>query len=370
MKNLVLLISVLLISHSLFSQEDRYKIHVELDSLPEEILLFVGHSDRNGFHKKAEEIKPGIYEGQNLVETSLVSVLLFDSTAKETKKYIPLFISNQDEVTVSGTMNNYTVSGSETQDVFEKHRKCVEKYKNIRSETNIELYRLIMDGVDDSVYYKQLSKKNQEAIVKIDSLTKFFVRQHPNSLTTVFLLNGIKTKYSLDTIRALFANIPEKYHNHSSGKDLVLYTSIKPLEKGDPWVNFTSTDTSGSEVSFCQLKALENKHVLLLFSTPGCQPCEWSIPELKRVYRKYHDKVELVTYITQSNAFSMISQVSEKNIPWTYLSNEFEDKSTRYKYGAYGVPQYVLISPDRKILFKMMGYKEGQILAKMAEYLN
>ncbi len=370
MKNLVLLISTLLFSYSLMSQEDNYKIYIELDSLPEGTLIFVGHNDSNGFRKKAKRLKSGVYEGQNLDETSFIGVVLADSTAREWNKLIPLFISNNDEVTVSGTMNNYTVTGSETQDVFEKHRKLVKKYNDIRGETNIELYRMALEGVDDSAYYKRLSKKNHEAIVKIDSLTKVFVRQNLNSLTAVFLLNGIKTKYPLDTIRELFSRIPEKYHNHSSGKDLDLYTSINPLERGDTWVNFTSTDTSGNKVRFCQLKAIEDKFVLLLFSTPGCQPCEWSIPELKKVYNKYHEKVELVTYITQSNAFSMMSQISEKNIPWTYLSNEKEDKSTRYKYGAYAVPHYVLISPDRKILFKIMGYKEGQILAKMAEHMN
>lgn len=76
----------------------------------------------------------------------------------------------------------------------------------------------------------------------------------------------------------------------------MLTPSITPLELGQNWRDFKAFDIAGDTAFLSERNEIQCKHVLLVFSSPGCRACEMAIPELKEVYEAYHDQMELVTY--------------------------------------------------------------------------
>ncbi|MCF8338588.1 MAG: AhpC/TSA family protein [Bacteroidales bacterium] len=370
MKQLLVIATFAFLTISAFSQQDKFTVEVNLKDVPDSALIRLSYFEEGQrYSQEVDKINENTYAG-SLSETKPLYLAIHDHTTGRPIKLIRLFISNED-VTISGTLDNYTVTGSETQDVHEKWRRMTEQASTERRKAIGKLYKLDQQGKGDSAYREQLSKRYHHYRKLEDSLTKVFVSNNPNSLTSVFLLDGIKKDFPPDTIRALFKKIPGKYHNNKYGKDLKLFTSIKPLEAGDEWVNFSGFDVEGNEISSKDLQAIQDKFVLLVFSSRGCLPCQQAIPELKEVYKKYNDKLEIVTYAQSMSTEEVAEKVKRMNISWTYLSSETYDKKTMYKYGSHGVPKFVLISPKRQIVYSWdMGYKTGQLTPKVEAWLR
>lgn len=56
---------------------------------------------------------------------------------------------------------------------------------------------------------------------------------------------------------------------------------------------------------------------------------------------------------------------AKNSIEYTFLGCGKYDNTTQMRYGGRGVPQFVIISPQRKLLDRWMGYKSRQILDRV-----
>jgi len=82
-----------------------------------------------------------------------------------------------------------------------------------------------------------------------------------------------------------------------------------------------------------------------------------SEPEMREVYEKMKDKLEIVA-INQNKLTEWQKHEFSKRIVGKNWNNAAKDISSRYcDIGA--IPYYVLISPDKRILWKTMGYGPG-----------
>ena len=110
-----------------------------------------------------------------------------------------------------------------------------------------------------------------------------------------------------------------------------------------------------------------DKYVLLDFWGIGCGPCMMSEPEMREVYEKMKDKLEIVA-INQNKLSEWQKHEFSKRIVGKNWNNAMKDISSRYcDVGA--IPYYVMISPDKRIVWKAVGYQPGYFLG-MAEALN
>lgn len=368
-KNLVITTTIIFfLSINVFAQKsDEYSVHVNLEDLPEGGRYELYSPENESIDKMPAESKGTSAKFTGSLEKT-TPLFLFVVGNKSVLKVIRLFIGNE-KVIITGTINDFNITGSETQNVHEKWRKKTAHATIKRKEAMSELFRMSQLSEIDSAYYKLQSKKNRKYTQIENQLTKAFIHDHPNSETSVFLLSDIKTDFPRDTIRALYSKIPKRYKVNKYGKDIELFTTIKPVKAGDKIVDFEAFDLSGVEKRFATLPAIKNKYVLLIFSGPGCRPCERAVPELKRIYDKNHDWLELVTYNQSISKEKLNSKAEASDIRWTYLGSEDSDKTTMYSYGAYGVPKFILLSPDQDVVYSFeIGYKQGSLASKIEEY--
>ena len=109
------------------------------------------------------------------------------------------------------------------------------------------------------------------------------------------------------------------------------------------------------------------KYVLLDFWGIGCGPCMMSEPEMREVYEKMKDKLEIVA-INQNKLFEWQKHEFSKRIVGKNWNNAMKDISSKYcDMGA--IPYYVMISPDKRIIWKAVGYQPGYFLG-MAEAIS
>ena len=138
------------------------------------------------------------------------------------------------------------------------------------------------------------------------------------------------------------------------------------LQIGDEAVDAELFDMQGQKHHL--FEAFSNgKYVLLDFWGIGCGPCMMSEPEMREVYEKMKDKLEIVA-INQNKLSEWQKHEFSKRIVGKNWNNAMKDVSSKYcDMGA--IPYYVMISPDKRIIWKAVGYQPGYFLG-MADALN
>jgi peroxiredoxin len=107
---------------------------------------------------------------------------------------------------------------------------------------------------------------------------------------------------------------------------------------------FALPTLSGETIALHALRSL-GKPVVLLFSDPGCGPCNALLPEIGRWQREYASKV-VVALISRGTAQANRAKASEHGLRHVLLQ---QDREVAQVYQAPGTPSAVLIGRDGTI---------------------
>lgn len=112
------------------------------------------------------------------------------------------------------------------------------------------------------------------------------------------------------------------------------------LRVGTVAPNFTLPDLAGETHSLAELRA-GGKPVMLLFSDPGCGPCQALMPDIGRWQREQADKLT-IALVSRGTPEANQAKAAEHSIGRVLLQ-EGNDVSGQFQ--AYGTPSAVLVSP-------------------------
>lgn len=107
---------------------------------------------------------------------------------------------------------------------------------------------------------------------------------------------------------------------------------------------FTLSTLSSETIALAALRAL-GKPVVLIFSDPGCGPCNALLPEIGRWQREYASKA-VVALISRGTVEANRAKVSEYGLRHVLLQ---QDREVAQAYQAHGTPSAVLIRQDGTI---------------------
>ena len=128
--------------------------------------------------------------------------------------------------------------------------------------------------------------------------------------------------------------------------------------KGRTAPNFTLPDLAGESVSLSNLKG---KYIVLDFWGSWCGPCMRGMPEMKKYYEKYKDRLEFVGIACRDKDAGWRNAVETNELNWIQLkNNDIEDAaknvSSIYSVGAY--PTKFILDKDLKIVAVFQGERE------------
>ncbi len=150
-----------------------------------------------------------------------------------------------------------------------------------------------------------------------------------------------------------------------SGKVIVSYVHLpEAVEVGDEMVDGDLYDIDGK---LHRLAELKGRYILLDFWSSGCGPCVASLPEMEEIIRQYASRLAVVG-ISDDGEKSWKEFVLKKKLKgyqWNQLGKS--NPGLKIAYRVYGIPCYVLISPEGKVLDKWSGYGKNSLKDKIKE---
>jgi peroxiredoxin len=145
-----------------------------------------------------------------------------------------------------------------------------------------------------------------------------------------------------------------------------LLNGTKPYEVGKPLdIQFKALD--GREVDLARLKG---KVVLVEFWATDCGPCVAEMPEVKKVYQKFHDQgFEIVAISLDDKASALREFIKEKELPWPqHFDGKGWENRFAMQYGIFSIPTMWLVDRSGNLrISNARGNLEGRVEELLAE---
>ncbi|MCB9169741.1 MAG: TlpA family protein disulfide reductase [Flavobacteriales bacterium] len=118
------------------------------------------------------------------------------------------------------------------------------------------------------------------------------------------------------------------------------------------------------------LSALRGQYVLIDFWASWCRPCRMEMPNVKRVYERFHAKgFEILGVSLDRTHDAWVKAIEQDGLPWKHVSDlGFWNNAAAQEYGVSSIPFTVLVDPDGKVIAK--GLRGPALEQKLAEVLG
>ena len=198
---------------------------------------------------------------------------------------------------------------------------------------------------DDAVLGDFRGKKDEakgsgvNLLIDLDGDGKFKGRRETYDVAKPFNIAGVTYELS---------NISPSGNSFDFNISSRTVAEVPDLRVGKRAANFEVKTTEGERISFPS--SYKGKIVLLDFWATWCGPCIAELPNLTKIYEKYHSRGFEVLGISldQSNATEKLAAFTrEKNMPWTQVyDGKYWDAEIAKLYLVTAIPQAYLIDGD------------------------
>ncbi len=366
-KFLALLIPILALASC--TSPKGYTIKASLSGIPDSTMFYL-YSSEAGETIDSVRLLDGKLE---LRGTMAAPPEMFHLSARIGKEsiYVPLLIGNE-KLTIRGDRADFPFDLSFSGSKFQaQNQTCIDLTKAYDKERDSLVKIFFFASPEAQKEMDEAMWGKEGRIRKIDettdSLRKLFVKSHIDTYIGLIQLGYLKGQMPRDTVEKLYNSLTPQMQQSRYGKSIEIFLNVKRVKTGEPYYDIEGLDASGKEM---KLSDLQTEYILLDFTSIGCGPCRKSTPELREIDSLYPGKLTLVSISMDKSKNHWQDMIREDNITWPYLWNgEGFDGATAMAYGIRGIPNFVLIGPERTLIDQWGGY-DMQNYGKLIERID
>ena len=312
----------------------------------------------------------------------------FEFTAPAETGVLYHIASPQYEIFSSMSVDFYVEPGAEIRIVGEDN---FIKNWTVRSRVrNQKIYRSYFDQVAD--IYKELQlvefeyrkTKDLDAFLtesralnsKVDSVSiKWLKSQRKVTEPWIDLMGRsshaakmFKDEKTLIELRGIWDGVEQRFKDNLKGKTITMTLQPQggPLKVGDMFPY--DTDVSDIHGHCHSLSQFKGEHLLLYFNSYGCKPCVEAKKELTELADSMKGIIEIIGLnVDASDVWK--AKGKDNPVPWNDFNEEKESYGMNLRFKTMGIPAFVIISKEGKILDVWSGYREGIIVERINKVL-
>lgn len=304
-------------------QNGAFTLELDLDTIPAEVHIFP---------------KPGI--GQ-MARIDNINFVIFPN----------------ESLTVSGNIDKYTVEGSDFYAAYNEAIRGWQTYEDSLQSLSAQAQKMEREGVAaDSI--EAFYAPAEELMQKMLDTQLEYIRQHPDSDVALYIASRIGYRKVKEVFPLLSDNV-------KTGKLAPLYQMMdnalkreearieakKNIVEGATAPDFTLKDIEGNDLT---LSSLRGKYVVLDFWGSWCGWCIKGMPEMKKYYAKYGNRMEILGIDCRDTEEKWKEAVKKHELPWLHVRNA-GDTEVSLLYAIEGYPTKIVIDPDGKITKVVLG---------------
>ena len=290
--------------------------------------------------------------------------VLYALKVKGKRGSMPFFADNKD-VTFVGDINNpqaVAILASESQAELDAYNEQLNQFDmQIR-----DLYALMQQAFanEDTLMMDSLNTVGTALMEEQDSFRDDYIKAHPESFVTHYILDGVKQDYPLDQLKDLMAlftteSIYSRHLNEYVAKQ-------ERLEVGQPFIDFTLKTNNDTEVVLSEMIP-QNKLTLVDFWASWCGPCRHENPIVKAAYEQFHELgFDVIGVSVDQEEQDWLDAVEEDELPWTQVRDV--DHKVSEDYLIYYIPSNFLFDQNGTMVAK--GLRGEDLAAKLSELLQ
>lgn len=290
--------------------------------------------------------------------------ILYTLKVKGMRGSMPFFADNKD-VAFVGDINNpqaVEIMASETQAELDAYNDQLDQFNLQIKELYTVMQQAFLDN--DSIVMDSLNTLGTALMEQQDSYRDEYIKAHPNSFVTHYILDQVKQEYPVEELKKLTAAFTTESIYSKDINDYI--TKLERIEVGQPFIDFSLQTKEGQDVVLSEVIA-KNKLTLVDFWASWCGPCRKENPVVKAAYEQFHALgFEVVGISVDQDEEAWLKAVEEDQLPWTQVRDS-EDKVSQ-DYLIYYIPSNFLFDQNGTMVAK--GLRGEDLATKLAELLK
>jgi len=229
-----------------------------------------------------------------------------------------------------------------------------------------DLYAVMQQAFsdNDSIKMDSLNKVGTALMEQQDNFRDDYIKAHPDSFVTHYILEQVKQDYPLDQLKEMMAGFTTKSIYSEKLNDYI--AKQERLEVGQPFIDFTLQTIDGENVMLSE-RIAQNKVTMIDFWASWCGPCRKENPVVKAAYEQFHELgFDVVGISVDQDEAAWLKAVEEDQLPWTQVRDSENNASELYMI--YYIPSNFLFDQNGTMIAK--GLRGDDLAAKLTEILK
>lgn len=199
---------------------------------------------------------------------------------------------------------------------------------------------------------KRLSKESDVLKARLDSANKAYIAAHSGETMAVILgtqyVDGV-FQFSEDGLDAFIQQVGMVADSARMDAFIQKAEKARKYTLGKAFVDFNVTDETGKTYTLSQLFSVD-KPVLVDLWASWCGPCRMAIPEVRELYAKYGDKLQVISASVDKKEEDWKQAVAEEAMEWTQVIVPMDQTELlRDEYGLQYIP-FLFVIHNNKIV--------------------
>ncbi|RXG18315.1 thiol-disulfide isomerase/thioredoxin [Leeuwenhoekiella aestuarii] len=283
------------------------------------------------------------------------------------QNYIVTLIEPNDNIQVSGKLNEYYASydarGSAFNEEYSELRKSYIEKSSKGAELELKIDSLSANNSSSEKINKLFQERN--SFNRLSTKAELnYIENNPRKNISAFFL----TKQNPETFEKYYSNLPIEVKSgifrvgldakmERIKKSKKIDEARSEIVEGVSAPNFKLLSVTGEKV---ELFSIRDKYIVLDFWGSWCPPCIKGFPKMKEYYSRYKNDVEFIGIACNDTEKKWKETVNNFDLKWVQLINSdaVVEKDISVKYGIKNYPTKIILNKKKIIVGIFMGESE------------